>query len=164
MSIIAQSIASIGHRFGASAMASVGYRAPETNTGKSGYWRLFFTQMQEEALKQYEAKTGKSVAPVVAESTKAGILPKRKPKRKLEPLVPLEHYELPKFNRVPTNESKITVDEALPGWLLSVDVELQTMYSQFAPLIEQRRVKIDAQIAAANDADYRRRLLLLLAA
>lgn len=34
---------------------------PNQETNRSGYWRLFFTQMQEEALKQYEEKTGKSV-------------------------------------------------------------------------------------------------------
>lgn len=50
---------------------------PNQETERSGYWRLFFTQMQEEALKQYEEKTGKKVEKMA--SVEAKKTSKKKP-------------------------------------------------------------------------------------
>ena len=50
---------------------------PNQETERSGYWRLFFTQMQEEALKQYEEKTGKKVEKLPTAEAKKPI--KKKP-------------------------------------------------------------------------------------
>jgi hypothetical protein len=84
----------------------------DTPSGRSGYWRLFFTQMQEEALKEYEKKTGAPVTkPVVpAEPVTAKAKTPKKPKR-VEPEVKVETYpEVPKFKLKPVYETPDTYD------------------------------------------------------
>jgi len=56
MSIIADSIAKIGVGYGVKAVASLGFLSQKVQEGRSGYWRLFFTQLQEDALKPKEAE------------------------------------------------------------------------------------------------------------
>ena len=53
--------------------------AEEANSGRSGYWKLFFYNMQEEALKKHEQKQGESEAQ--SPSSRAPQKPVAKPKR-----------------------------------------------------------------------------------
>ncbi len=55
MSIISRSIASIGYSQGPRSVSSVGYLANQQD-GRSGYWRLFFTQLQEQSEQPKQAK------------------------------------------------------------------------------------------------------------
>ena len=63
MSIIAASIAKIGVGFGQQHVARIGL-ADGGNDARSGYWRLFFYQMQEEALQTENKKEELVVAKV----------------------------------------------------------------------------------------------------
>jgi hypothetical protein len=130
------------------------------DTSRSGYWRLFFMQMQEEALKKPELRAE------VEKLAKVVDLPpieeaKSKPKRKkLEPLVPLETFPALKFERKPIYSAPTPVDVGLPGWLLA----LQTSTEGW--VLEARRAEEQAkkqQDEAANDSDMRLRILLLAA-
>lgn len=51
MSIIAQSIARIGIGSNPNLVARLGLYSQEESSGRSGYWRLFYTQLQEQSLK-----------------------------------------------------------------------------------------------------------------
>ena len=53
--------------------------AEEANSGRSGYWKLFFYNMQEEALKKHEQKQGKSATQ--SAGSRAPQKPVAKPKR-----------------------------------------------------------------------------------
>ena len=53
--------------------------AEEANSGRSGYWKLFFYNMQEEALKKHEQKQGKGTPQ--SASSRAPQKPVEKPKR-----------------------------------------------------------------------------------
>lgn len=53
--------------------------AEEANSGRSGYWKLFFYNMQEEALKKHEQKQGESEAQ--STGSRAPQKPVAKPKR-----------------------------------------------------------------------------------
>ena len=77
----------------------------ETNTGRSGYWRLFYTQLQEESLKKdaelkkSEEKVVEVVAPEVIAPIKAKPKKKSVPKKVVEEVVVHERPLLPeKYN------------------------------------------------------------------
>ena len=72
--------------------------AEEASSGRSGYWKLFFYNMQEEALRKDEQKQGKSATQ--SAGSRAPQKPVAKPKRTARPAIeeePLEEFEpLPK--------------------------------------------------------------------
>ena len=135
-----------------------GAMTPVVQDGKSGYWRLFFTQMQEEALRQYEEKTGKkTVKNEVAVAKK----PVKKPRtiHRTREEVPDTSPVVP-FKLKPIYKEPEAVDYV---WLMSM--QIQTEILKFQPhLMWARLEQVKIKQAAANDEDMRRRLLLLLAA
>lgn len=134
--------------------------------GKSGYWRLFYYQLQEAELKKNEQEQGKeapSGARQVAEEVATVAHPRKSTKRKLEPLVRLETFEKPEFRRKAIYSNPTKLNTKLPALLLAIDNELAQMYKDFAPRIVAQAVKFNKQVDAANDADLRIRLLLLAA-
>ena len=93
--------------------------APEAQDGRSGYWRLFFTKMQEEALRPEEEQK-----PVVDQPKEAvEISVEAKPAKKKKPpvkLVPLEKYEVPNFKRKPIYSNPIPTAPSLAETLLQL--------------------------------------------
>ncbi len=139
---------------------------PPVQDGKSGYWRLFYYQLQEAELEKDEQEQGKEATEgtrQAAEEVAALDTTSKRTKRKLEPLVKLETFEKPDFKRKQIYSAPSPINTALPVWLLSVDIELAQMYKDFAPRIVAQAVKFKKQVDAANDADHRIRLLLLAA-
>ena len=144
---------------------------PPEQDGRSGYWRLFFTQMQEEALKQYDKKKAElgEALPValkeVVEKAQPKVAPKKRVEPKPEPLFQPE-LELPKLKPIYRPPQAAPMPDQFPAFMLLASVEVRQWYLDFQPhLIKmlENQVKIKQQIAA-NDADIRLRLLLLLAA
>ena len=129
--------------------------AEEASSGRSGYWKLFFYNMQEEALKKHEQKQGESEAQ--SPSSRAPQKPVAKPKRTrsriVEEVVEAEEFEpLPKpMYRNKTDEfpSEITC-LVQQNWvkLLGLNIPLEFYFPT-----EQ----------AANDEDDEEFLLLLVA-
>lgn len=74
--------------------------AQDTDTARSGYWRLFYYNMQEEALKKDEQVKGKAETESKSESSQAKPIAQPKPKRKPEPVVteePIPHLLKPVY-------------------------------------------------------------------
>lgn len=157
------SISSLGVGFGPSYVSAIGFREA-MQTGRSGYWRLFFMQMQEDSLKKDKEKLKAVIKEAVAQAEPVAIKATSKKKQKLEPLVPLEVYEKPVFRRKPIYTSPASNTDTLRQLTVASSLEIQAMYAQFVPHLVARQIKIQRQVEAANDADYRIRLLLLLAA
>lgn len=134
---------------------------PPVQDARSGYWRLFFMQMQEEALNQYEkhASTERTLAPT-SEEPKKTTPPK---KAKLPALVELETYEIPNFKRKPIYTQETKIEAQLPTVLSKAMLDADSMYKDFAKYIVAWKQKEKQQAEAANDADMRIRLLLLAA-
>ena len=161
MSLIASSIASIGLTKNPYSMAAVGYLARQD--APSGMHRLMLYKLQEESLQQEaERRVIRAAAVEAAESV---TLPSKKVKTKLEPLVPLEVYERPKFRRPVIRTDQTPVLESLPIWLTLVSSEINSWFTTLIPQWEARRQVIisTSKLEAANDADIRLRLLLLAA-
>ena len=129
--------------------------AEEANSGRSGYWKLFFYNMQEEALKKHEQKQGKGTpqGPSSRAPQKPVAKPKRPRSRIVEEVVEAEEFEpLPKpMYRNKTDEfpSEITC-LVQQNWvkLLGLNIPLEFYFPT-----EQ----------AANDEDDEEFLLLLVA-
>jgi hypothetical protein len=139
---------------------------PAQNSASSGIRRLQMYQMQEEALLKDAIK--QAVAKVEAtndQPEKRVEQPKPVKKRKpLPKLVPLETYEKPAFKRKPIYSAPTELNPTLPVWLASISLEVDQWYASIIPLWDEHRKVIIARQTAANDADMRLRLLLLLAA
>lgn len=133
--------------------------AEEETTGRSGYWRLFFHQLQEDALRKDEEKLKEAikeaVAPVLADAP-------TKPKKvvKLEPLVELEEFPEVKFNRKPIFTRPPSIKQVSAAWLSSIAQKTKDDVERLQDLVAKH---VTAKVEAANDADYRIRLLLLTA-
>ena len=139
--------------------------AQAADEARSGYWRLFFTQMQEDALK----KRDEDEKPVtkVETSPEPHVQVKIKPRKKLEPLVPLETYEKPSFKRKPIYATQEVTQVPADQWqsFYAISLEVDTWLSVLIPQWESRKVELlqIKKVEAVNDADYRVRLLLLAA-
>lgn len=133
-----------------------------TQDGKSGYWRLFYYQLQEAELKkENEQKQGQETSERKVEVTQAKpVAAAGKPVRQL---VQLETYEKPDFKRKAIYTQPTKTEAQLPRVVASVDWELDTMYKEFAPRIIAWQIQEQQKVEAANDADMRIRLLLLAA-
>lgn len=129
--------------------------AEEASSGRSGYWKLFFYNMQEEALRKDEQKQGKSATQSAGSraSQESVAKPKRVKARVLEEERALEEFEpLPKplyRGRTEQFPSEITC-LIQQNWvkLLGLNVPLEFYFPT-----EQ----------AANDEDDEEFLLLLVA-
>lgn len=158
MSIIARSIASIGYSQGPRSVSSVGYLANQQD-GRSGYWRLFFTQMQEEALKKSEEKSEvKKSYPKVVESADgtAIVKTKVKPKKIKTPRVETESVQAPLITPLPPfKRSDVQPDYGLVCVDITRQIELLIyQHSQIA-------VQYFATVNAANDESDIELLLLV---
>ena len=129
--------------------------AEEANSGRSGYWKLFFYNMQEEALKKHEQKQGESEAQ--SPSSRAPQKPVAKPKRARR--------------RVVEEEESLEEFEPLPKPLYRGQTE--RFPSEITCLIQENWVKLLGlniplefyfpTEQAANDEDDEEFLLLLVA-
>ena len=135
--------------------------AQEEQTGRSGYYRLFFMKMQEEALRQYKEKTGKEVAePVEVEGLKAKVV-KVKPKTvkaKRPDHTEKEIVSKPKpIYRAVDNFGDIL----LASQIVSAEIHATLLVvPQYITALKVREAQLKQ---AANDAEIRVRLLLLAA-
>lgn len=129
--------------------------AEEANSGRSGYWKLFFYNMQEEALKSHEQEQGKGTPQ--STSRRASQKPVAKPKRVKA--------------RVLEEEEALEEFEPLPKPLYRGQTE--QFPSEITCLIQQNWVKllgVDLPVgfyipseSSANDEDEEELLLLLVA-
>ena len=129
--------------------------AEEANSGRSGYWKLFFYNMQEEALKPHEQEQGKGTPQSTSRraSQKSVAKPKRVKARVLEEEEALEEFEpLPKpLYRGQTEQfpSEITC-LIQQNWVKLLGVDLSVGF--YIP-----------SESSANDEDEEELLLLLVA-
>lgn len=139
---------------------------PPTQDGKSGYWRLFYYQLQEAELEKEKLKRAQEQEKETAEgkseatSKAATVVQNTKPVK----LIPLEVYEKLEFKRKAIYTQPTKIQAKLPAAVKVVDSELGRMYKEFAPRILAWQIQEQQKVEAANDADNRIRLLLLLAA
>jgi len=135
----------------------------------SGMRRLMMYQLQEESLRADEER--KKLKQVVTEAVAKSDVPEsprtenKAPakKRRVVSSPEIAPEPLPPFKRAPILR---TPDERLPEVLWMLRTEIYAQYVTTYPVLvtlQQNRVKIQQQVAAANDADYRLRLLLLAA-
>lgn len=97
MNVIAGSIARIGYGYGASHVSRLGLFGKIVEDSRSGYWRLFYTQLQEES-DNAQLKTEKITEVKATEKTGATHPPERK---KVAPRKYREPAEIPEIPRVP---------------------------------------------------------------
>ena len=127
-------------------------------SASSGMRRLQMYQMQEEALKKEEQKTIKAA---VKEAVEPALAKKKQVKPKLVKLV---KYEKPEIPRKPIYSSPTEFNPDLAAMLHIWSMQTDEWLLSVVPLLrEHRQVIIKRNTAAANDADYRLRLLLLAA-
>lgn len=137
----------------------------EEASTRSGYWRLFFYNMQEEALKKLDAPIEVKVSEEPNEQVERQAAPQgaRKAKKRKPTVVAIERYPEVRFKRKPIYTKPTPVAENLPLWLAEVSLEFNAWLNATVPQWRKRlqeKAKVDA---AANDADYRLRILLLAA-
>lgn len=140
---------------------------PPVQDGRSGYWRLFYTQLQEEALKEYDRKKQLSNTETLESGKQVTETPKvAKPPVKLEPLVKLDVYETPNFKRKPIYTEPTPVAVNLPAFVAGISLELSKMYQEFAPLVRAQNIRSIEVARAKRQQRTRRRAaaFLLLAA
>ena len=129
-----------------------GASQPVEQEGRSGYWRLFFTQLQEDSEKK----------PVLQDTFKTlEVSPKPSPitsktKAKKVASKPLEKEETPPpFRPLPAFDRKQEYNYLVHTW--NVTCELRLMVAQF----NQTKVKFTEFTDAANDEDDIELLLLV---
>lgn len=147
MSIIAQSIARIGLGFGQKAVSTIGF-LNEENTGRSGYWRLFFTQLQEQSEKKAENDTASvhgAERVVLSEQHEVTRLKKPSRQRTATP-APVEQL-IPPFKPIQPFKQLPLDTTALDGLRILQEVALlRTQYTQLT-------IQALHQQAASNDED-----------
>ena len=132
----------------------------QNSAPSSGMRRLMMYQLQEESLQKDQKRHIKEAAQAATE--KIVKVETKKPREKLEPLVPLETYEVPDFKRkaIYTRPTKV---EPIPFYLAQLD-DVQGWYADLHPLWVQFKLQVVVpRVEAANDHDMRIRLLLLAA-
>ena len=134
--------------------------AEEADSGRSGYWKLFFYNMQEEELKKHEQKQREEAPQSASQRPKKS---RSKPAVKATPSV--EQRIVPEPPSRPVKRVVVADPPELPSitpYLAVISAELRLMYQTSQPLlvrlIDQERIK------AANDEDEEDVVLLLLAA
>lgn len=124
---------------------------------RSGYWRLFFMKMQEEALKNPALKEEAEKLAAAADLPPIDAPERKKPHTKRMPLVPLEVFPEVRFKRKPIYSSPTPVSEVLPSILHDVRRSMESW------LVRVHHAVILQKQEAANDADICLRILLLAA-
>ncbi len=153
MSIISRSIASIGYSQGPRSVSSVGYLANQQD-GKSGYWRLFYYQMQEAELNKSKEKPVEQKSKIVVKKKLNKSKDQHKPvEKRVEQEEPEDFY--PPFK--PLEPFKRLEDQPnyfVQSWL--VIQEIQSWVFSYS----QNTLKFN-EIQAANDEEAVELLLLL---
>lgn len=124
--------------------------------GKSGYWRQFIYQLQEESLKKHEQKQRKSSKTSSGSRAASEPLESSQPLKrrvKLEPLVELEIYE-----PVPKSKYWVQESQAVPKTACLIQQNLLKLLNLKAPLEAPLPVE-----PAVNDEEEVVELLLLTA-
>lgn len=156
MNLIARSIAQIGVGYNQQHVARIGLFGQEENSGRSGYWRLFFYQLQEEALKKGEENVGEEELIELKDgSVKVKARRKSRPKRALEVTEEIPLTETPR--KIPL--APVTTEPSTP-WIIQawqITTELRELIGQ-SRLV---RVKYETRSDPEDEEDL---ILLLLAA
>jgi len=155
------SISSLGIGFGASYVSAIGFKESLSQDVRSGYWRLFLLEMQEESLRKDQEKLKKAVAEAVERSTAPEVLTPKKLKVVLEPLVQLEEFPETRFKRRIIKLAPVLVVPALPAWVAGVARKTEDDVTSLQVLVARHTAA--KLVAAANDNDFRLRILLLIA-
>lgn len=131
---------------------------PPVQDGRSGYWRMFYYQLQEEELKRHEQKQGQEATEGKSEVPQAKPVAAAKPKRAPPERRAAPVVELPKVHPRPIYQKQPEPFDVAP-WLATINAEFrawnlsaQTLHG----LLQQRK--------AANDEEEEVLTLLLLAA
>lgn len=128
---------------------------PPTQDGRSGYWRLFFMQAQEEALKDEKVveHTGRLVT---SENVDRSIAVQKKPTKKKKPVFTAPQNfdvpEIPPFRRTPVYTTPSTYEQLanLPRDTLAVEVRtLEGKVYQFAQHLAAKQKRARARRRAA---------------
>lgn len=161
MSIIARSISSIGYSQGPRSVSSVGYLANQQD-GRSGYWRLFYTQLQEQSLAKVEKPAEKPVVYPAVKELPGGAaeveIPQEKSKKpKVAVEKPLEPEEPPRqYTPVPPYKKAEEVPNyGQMSWILSM--QIQSLVFSYT----RNQVKFNLDTDAANDESDVEFLLLV---
>lgn len=152
------SVSRLGVGLGPQYLSAVGFKDMSTQDGRSGYWRLFYYQLQEAELEKEKQKReqeqgqkapeGKSEAA----SQTAPAVPK-KPRAKPKPVEVLPKiHPRPLYNKVPEPVS-------VEPWLHVVSSQFRAEYLSLVPM-----QKVMLLQKAANDEEEELLTLLLLAA
>jgi hypothetical protein len=138
-------------------------------SASSAIRRLQLYQMQEEELIKQAAKeaANKVVQQVEKgdeqEQRKTASQRARKAEKRTPAVVEREEYPKIRFKRKPIYTSPTPLIPILPAWLSIVSHEISQWYAKIFPLWKEHRERIIFKRSAANDAEYRIRLLLLAA-
>jgi Fe2+ transport system protein B len=131
--------------------------------------RLQLYQMQEaELIKQAAKEAANKVVQQVErgneqEQRKTATQRTRKAEKKISTVVEREKHPKIRFKRKPIYTNPTPLTPILPVWLSIVSYEISQWYANIFPLWEEHRKRIIFKRSAANDAEYRIRLLLLAA-
>ena len=156
-----QSRVSFGFGYGAQSVATFGFLPEQQqNTGRSGWYRLMLSEIQEESLRQDAEKKKLKEEAVVAKENKVDapvkvIIPS-KPKRiavMLEKVFTPHVVELPKYIK-----SSVVPDDNLSPWLTGMTIEFREWFAQAIPMQEVLYAKI-----ADNDEEEFIELMLMAA-
>lgn len=154
MKVIAEAIARIGYGYGSESTSRLGLWGQE-QSGRSGYWRLFFYQMQEEALRELDEEN----QPEVEASPKITVVPQKKPqKAPNKPRKAIRHQDedLP---AIPVPLTRIETFDSVPYlakvWQFTSEFRLARLTS---------RIKIDLTSVDEEAVDEEEDVLLLLLA
>lgn len=156
MNVIAQSIARIGINYGPQSVGRIGLYGQTVQDGKSGYWRLFFMQMQEEADRKAEKKPVESVAKETEEVVVGAAIEAKKKTRKNVVFAPPEIEEIPPFRPLPEFERVAEIDNVIvDSWRITLSI--REMLAGF----NETKVSFLNQLRESDDEDDLELLLLV---
>jgi len=138
-----------------SAISFNGASKPVVQDGRSGYWRLFFTQLQEQSEEKVTVDT-KPTAPDTGVVVVKTVVTKPKPKRIVEIVIPEVEYTEPPFKPLPMyRREKVVQNDNVA--IRQFQDDIQRMYVQFTKISIELKINLDA----ANDEDDVELLLLV---
>lgn len=141
---------------------------PYRASAHSGVSRLELYRLQEQALLKRAVK--EAADKVVEQETKKDEQVERKEASRRKSKTASRKFAVVEqvqpetfFRRKPIFRNTTPVNENFPLWVLAIDLQLQTWYAEIVPLRWIESQVIIEPSKAANDADYRLRILLLAA-
>jgi hypothetical protein len=115
---------------------------PEKQDGRSGYWRLFFQQLQEEADKPKTTEPTEVVTEVVAVKTKTAAKPVKA--KKPVKVIPEEVEVVPPFRPLPMYERKVDEPTYLQE-MWNITAELRIMIKSLSVINDEFDIKRQQQ-------------------